>query len=145
MPSIASARRQLAETARRFRLVARADAMMRGKGRHSMRAAALRLRTPLANLSRFLAAFRGGGVAALVPGIGTGRPSETNRLRMTAAEIAGIAALVRRGQIAPACKAFAKRPDCRPELARALVGRIPVSIRSAVRAVARSSAKHESA
>ena len=131
-PKIETARRQLGEVARRLGLIRRADAIMRAGG--SLNIAARRLRAPIANLSRYFTAFRAGGVAALVPVAGSGRPSAIAKLAITTDEIRSIAALARRGNVTVACREFAALPGTRPELAAALSSRIPSSVVKAIRA-----------
>jgi hypothetical protein len=41
--------------------------------------------------------------------------------------------VIRREDIAAGCRAYAAHPDCRPELRAVLLGRIPRSVRDAVR------------
>lgn len=131
-PKIRSAQRQLREASRRFALIRRADAMMRGG--KSLHSAARATGTPLANLSRYMAAFRAGGILAIVPLMSTGRPPVSAKLGLTADEIRAITTRVHRRNIAPACREYATLPGCRPELAVVLRGHLPSSVRAAIRA-----------
>lgn len=91
---------------------------------------------PIANLSRYVRAFRAMGVDGLMPDVGTGRTSAAANIRLTQEEARHIAALslrvIRRLDIAAACRAFAAHPDCRPELRATITGRIPKSVRDAI-------------
>ena len=123
---------QLRELSRRAEIVKRVlRALHAGR---SLNDAATQLGEPLANLSRYVCAFRRLGVAGLVPGLSTGRPV---KLALSEDEARDIAALsvhtVRRADIIAGCTAYAARPDCRPALRAALTGRIPASMRAAIR------------
>lgn len=134
VPKYAPGEWQFIEGKRRLAIVRRAQGMMKKEGT-SMNTAAKRLAVPVANLWRYLAAFRTGGAAGLVPEVGTGRPSAADCLSVTRAEIRAIARLTRtENGIEGACRKFAKLPDCRRKLARTLKGKIPVSIRRMIKA-----------
>jgi hypothetical protein len=127
---------QLREWSRRAGLVSQALEIM--KTGASLNAAALQLRTPKTSLWMYVCGFRKLGVAGLMPGISTGRRRSADKLALTDAEAAAIAALafrvIRREDIVAGCRAYAARPDCRPELRAILTGRLPLSVRAAVRA-----------
>lgn len=126
---------QLREWSRRAELVKKVLRMRRAG--HSLNDAAKMIGEPIANLSRYVRAFRSLGVAGLMPEISTGRRTVSARLELTEADAREIAALsyriVRREDIPAGCRAYAARPDCRPELRTALSGRIPGSVRAAIR------------
>ncbi len=100
---------------------------------------------PLANLSRYVRAFRDLGVRGIVPGIGPGAPAAVAKVSLTEVEADAIAALsyriVRREDIAAGCRAYAARPDCRPTLLPVLTGRIPLSLRAVIRSRLQTLAK----
>lgn len=123
---------QLRESIRRAAIVRKALPLLRA-GR-SMRAAALRCGEPIGNVWRYVRAFQGGGAAALVPGISTGRRSVADKVKLTKAEAIAIAALSPQGNIPAACRAYLESPDCRAELRPALTGRISLSVREAITA-----------
>lgn len=126
---------QLREWSRRAGLVTRALEIT--KAGASLRAAALQLGEPVTSLWCYVCGFRKLGVAGLMPGISTGRKPSADKMALTDAEAAAIAALafrvIRREDIAAGCRAYAAHPDCRPELRAVLLGRIPRSVRDAVR------------
>lgn len=127
---------QLREWSRRAGLVMRAIEMT--KAGASLRAAAIELGEPVTSLWNYVRGFRKLGVAGLMPGISTGRKSSATKSALTDAEATVIAALsfrtIRREDIAAGCRAYAAHPDCREELRAMLTGRLPRSVRDAVRA-----------
>jgi hypothetical protein len=123
---------QLREWSRRAEIVKKVLRMLRA-GR-SLNDASKQLGEPLANLSRYLCGFRKLGMAGLVPSLSTGRKPNAALTDAEAAEIAALSfRVVRREDIAAGCRAYAARPDCRPALQTVLAGRIPNSVRAAVR------------
>lgn len=125
---------QLREWSRRAEIVTKVLTMKR-RGL-SLRAASDKLGEPIANLSRYVRAFRAIGMKGLLPEISKGRRSLADTVAITEAEAREIAALstkvVHRTDIREGCKAYAQRPDCRPELRAALCGRLAQSVRKTI-------------
>lgn len=120
---------QLREACRRECIVLRALRFQKTRGA-SLRACSTRLRLPIANLSRYMAAYAVGGAVALVPGKSCGRKSAAAHIGLTGREASVIAALTVRGQIAPAARKYAARRECRPALRAVLSAtHLPKSIR----------------
>jgi len=127
---------QLREWHRRAEILLKVIPML--KAGHSLNDASKELGEPIANLSRYVRAFRAKGVQGLLPCITKGVESVASKLQLKDSEAAAIAALsyrvVRRRDIAGGCRAYAAHPDCRPALRAVLTGRIPNSVRAAVQA-----------
>ena len=127
---------QLREFGRRAAILEKVLIMIRAG--ESLNAAARETGEPLANLSRYVRAFRAIGIAGLVPAERPGAKSSAAKLALTEAEATAIAALsyriVRHEDIVAGCRAYAAHPECRPELQAVLSGRIPNSVRKAIKA-----------
>ena len=103
---------------------------------HSLNQAAHAQGAPVVTLFRLLHAFATGGIWALLPGKSTGRKSLITTLGITSAELAQLANLTKeKGSFPAACRAMAKMPGTRPELAEQLHrgNRIARSIPAAIR------------
>ncbi len=119
-----------AELSRRIALVKSArELIARGS---SMRSAAALLSESPPTLHRYLKAFEKHGEAGLALSAIPGRPEEVARLKITPREVAAMASQVRGRGIAKAVRAYARSPECRPALAKALLRSLPDSLRAAI-------------
>lgn len=111
---------QLAEWKRRQDLVRSCLAAGVGEpGGTSLRRIAQATGEPIANLSRYLAAFRALGADGLRPEVGTGRPAKFDLTRDE--ELALRAHNLERGSFALAVEWFARDPRCRPATRAAIL------------------------